>query len=142
LTVDLSALGYIDVMQPCDFSYLLDSWLKGFKNSPRGVRTENYWTSQRAVCEKLLGSAETLIFRPKGWPEGIMGWLCGERQGSAHVVHFCVTKKAMRSAGICTALLKEQAGDATSFVYTHLRPPYSLTLEHRGYSYDRGRIHK
>lgn len=137
---DTLSLLTIDVMSEWDIPFVLDSWLKSFQNSPRGLRMDDYWKDQRATCERLLGSTETLVMRPKDWPEGIVGWLCGERRGSTHIVHYAVTKRDYRRLGVCKALLKEQAQSCTRHAFTHLRPPHSVFLERLGYVYDRGLI--
>lgn len=132
----------IDAMSPGDYAFILDSWLRSFKNSPRGHRMDDYFVSQRKTCETLLASADVLVVRPSDWPEGIAAWICGERRGERYVLHYVYVKKAVQRKGLAAALVKEQQGDATQLSYTHLRPPFSLFLERREFSYDRGLIRK
>ena len=129
-------------MEPCDYSFILDSWLRSFKNSPRGCRLEDYWTSQRKTCEHLLGTTDVLIASPKDWPEGILGWICGETQGETCVVHYVYSKKAVQKMGLASFLVFELRGPSPKLAYTHLRPPFSLFIERLGGHYDRGLIRK
>jgi GNAT superfamily N-acetyltransferase len=132
----------IDAMSPGDYAFILDSWLRSFKSSPRGHRMDDYWTSQRKTCEALLASADVLVVRPPDWPEGIAAWICGETRGEAYILHYVYVKKAVQRKGLASALVREQQGDAKRLSYTHLRPPFSLFVERMGFSYDRGLIRK
>lgn len=147
-TVTTDDLLTIDAMGVGDLPFIVETWLRSFQNSPRGLRTEDYWTVQRTLCERLLGSAETLVMRPRDWDEGIVGWLCGERRGAEHIVHYAYVQNGgrdkrhpgYRRMGIASRLIAEQRGDATNLSYTHLRPPHCAMLERRGYVYDRGKL--
>jgi hypothetical protein len=137
-----SGLLVTDKMRDHDEAFVYETWLRGFQNSPRGLRTDDYWASQRAVIDALLGQSEVLVMRPGDWAEGIVGWICAERRSSTHAVHAFFTKRDFRRMGVAKTLLAQSRGEEVfaNLVYTHLRPPHTRWLERIGYHYDRGQL--
>lgn len=122
---------------------MYDTWIRGYRESPRTCRwpLEVYTTYQRAVIDRLLSRdrVQLVVARPDDWPEGIEGWLCAEQLPDRFVVHFGATKPHLRRQGRLTALLAHFRPTG-ALVFSHLRPPYTDTLKHRGFVHDKRAI--
>jgi hypothetical protein len=115
-----------------------DTWLKGYRESPRmhSWPSEVYATYQRAVIDRLLKRSQLVVARPADWAEGIYGWACCEQQAGRFIVHFGSTKQPFRRNGVFWTLVDSLEPQGQR-VFSHLRPPYTETLNKRGYTFDK-----
>lgn len=123
-----------------DEPLVYDSWLEGYRESPRTCRwpAEAYYAFQRAAIDRLLKRSSVVVARPVDWAEGVLGWLCCEQTPGAFVLHWAAVKPPFRRQGVLTALLASQSPEGR-LVYSHLRPPYTDTLNRRGFAWDKAR---
>ena len=119
---------------------MYDSWLEGYRESPRTCKwpAPAYYAFQRAAVDKLLERSTLVVARPADWAEGVVGWLCGEQLEGAWVLHWASVKPSFRRQGVLTALIASQS-PVGRLVYSHLRPPFTDTLNRRGFAWDKAR---
>lgn len=108
-------------LEPGDFAFVMDSWLKGWRSSPwAGVVPNNqYGDVQRSVVEGLVGrGAKFRVLADAEDPTRIKAWVCSEveRTGKT-VVHFLHTR-SQTSQDDLQRLLSETEGSKPGF-YTH-----------------------
>ncbi len=124
----------IDRYRDHDASFVIDSWLRGYRTSPSASKLadDEYEALQRPTIDRLLSRSTVLVARPLDWPEGIMGYLVAEQTPSAFVVHWSHVKPAFRSLDIRGALIDamEPRGRRE---FTHFRPPFTDQWIERGY---------
>lgn len=140
-------------MRPCDRAFVFASWKAGYRDSPemgwvravasrhRDAAEEAYDASMQRRIERLLARSRVFIARPPEWPEGIMGWACGEQTRDAFLLHWAHVRKRHRARNtgrsILWALVPEfEPRGALRF--THLRPPFTDALTRHGYAYAAG----
>jgi hypothetical protein len=141
-------------MRPCDRAFVFASWKAGYRDSPdmgwvsqaaaqhRAVVEEAYDGWMQLRIERLLARSQVLVARPPDWPEGIMGWVCGEQTPSAFLLHWAHVRKRHRARYTGRSLLwglvpmLEPRG---LLRFTHLRPPFTDALTRNGYLFAPGR---
>jgi ribosomal protein S18 acetylase RimI-like enzyme len=123
-----------------DEAYVYDSWLEGYRHSPRTCKwpVEAYRAFQRAAIDRLLKRSTLVVARPHDWPEGVVGWLCCEQTPDAFILHWASVKPAFRRQGVLAMLLASQTPQG-ALLYSHLRPPFTDTLNRRGFAWDKAK---
>jgi ribosomal protein S18 acetylase RimI-like enzyme len=126
----------ITAARPQDEPYIYDSWLRGYKDSPRTAKwnQEDYQDFQQPVIKRILQDSRALVARPIDWDAGIYGYLVYEQTADTFVLHWLSVKSAYRKLGIATALITA-AHPAGHTVFSHLRPPYTSILQEHGFTF-------
>lgn len=127
----------IDAAAATDEAFILRSWLLSWRHAEvaRRMPGDAYYDWQRRRIGRLLERGAVLVARPDDWPEGILGWLCGECVDGA-VVHYVYVKRRERRSGVAGALVSELVGACGEpRAYTHRRYPMTSWLERRGFAY-------
>src|SRR3954470_2419415 len=116
----------VDTYKPHDTNFVIDSWLKGYRESPLTLKwtDDEYEAHQRPTIDRLLPRSRVFIARPNDWAEGIMGYLVTEQTADAFVVHWSHVKPAYRTLGIPQALLSAMEPHGR-LLFSHLRPPFT-----------------
>lgn len=128
----------IEPAQPHDLALVYDTWIKGYRESPRACKWpyDVYAVYQRSVIDKLLKRSQLIVARPDDWDEGILGWLCAEQRADRFIVHFGATRPYHRKRGVFWSLV-ESLKPHGELVFSHLRPPYTETLKRHGYVFQK-----
>lgn len=124
--------------KPEDRAYVLDSWLRSYEQSPWAMQVGEraYFERQRPLTERLLRDCDTVIARPVDWPDGIVGWACGQSLPSTFVLHYANVKRDYRRIGLGRALVLQLGlTDSQARVFTHPRPPWTNALKRHGFQY-------
>lgn len=106
-----------------DINFIANSWLKSFRNADfvKGVPNKIYYNYHHKLLEELLPRCEVRVACNAERTDQILGWICGEVQGGALVVHFCYVKHPLRRLGIGKKLMESLRADHGDIpvVYTH-----------------------
>lgn len=128
----------LDDMRAHDEPWVYSSWLSSYRHSPtvRGIPNDRYYRKTHDRCELLLERSKVYVARPRGWPEGITGWLCVEYAPEVVAVHFAHVKREYQRMGVCSALLAVAIdGHDERKVFTHALPPGDEYFRKRGYAF-------
>lgn len=113
-----------------DEAFVYESWMLSYRDSPhtRKWSDYDYFEYVRERVNKILARSTVLVARPVDWDEGILGWLCFEKQRpSTYYLHYAYTKTAYRQSGIASSLLRESEPTG-NLLFTHLKLPGSNYL--------------
>lgn len=106
-----------------DHNFILNSWLKSFRNGPAVRRMENsaYYHEQAKVIKELLQSVNVLVACDKDAPNQILGYLISQRINNVFVLHYVYVKQPFRNCGIAKMLIaaRDHELGETAAVYTH-----------------------
>lgn len=115
-----------------DLPFILDSWLKGYRESPflKHIPGSVYWAEQRAVCTRLLAGHGAIIASPDGAEDEIAGWLCGHGNSNGDIIiHWCHVKPIYRKAGVAKWLAQTVGYEPDkNIITTH---PTELLFKHK-----------
>lgn len=93
-----------------DWSFVLDSWLKSYANSPHATnRGSRYYAEQEATARWCIGRGQLLIACDESERDVILGWACGRREPA--VVDYLYTKSKARRLGVASMLVRALLGD-------------------------------
>lgn len=110
-------------MRPEDKSFILNSWLKSYRQAPAVRRMENnaYYHEQQKVIHDLLDNVNVLIACNEADNNQIYGYLVSQRISNVFVIHFLYTKLTFRNCGIAKMLIQARDHDLgkVAAVYTH-----------------------
>jgi ribosomal protein S18 acetylase RimI-like enzyme len=117
--------GAIFALQGSDFGFILNSWLKSYRNSKfaKGLKNETYYRNQGELIMGLLATAVTVVACADDDEDQILGYIVGQEpvDGPGYQVHYVYIKHLYRRLGFASALTKHLAGDRAIYV-THWRP--------------------
>jgi hypothetical protein len=110
-------------MRKEDENFILNSWLKSFRNGPAVRRMENnaYYVEQSKVIKELMASVNVLIACDEKDLNQIFGYLISQRIDNIFVCHYVYTKLPFRNCGIAKMLIRardHELGEMAG-VYTH-----------------------
>jgi hypothetical protein len=95
-------------MAPGDVNFVLDSWLRSYRESPYAgcIPNNRFFDIMHEAVEGLLArGAKVEVACAKHDPDKILGWLCGEIINEELCLHFCYVKDPYRRMGLMTELL-------------------------------------
>lgn len=104
--------------RPDDISFIFDSWLRSWRNSPwAGIIPNNlYFALTRNVIEQLVARGAKLeVACLAADPDRILGWCCSEQTGEDAVIHYCYTKDPYLNLGINESLVARASGKKPGF---------------------------
>lgn len=110
-------------LQYGDRNFILNSWLKSYRNSPATDRMENaaYYYEQSRVINDFLDHCPVIIACDPKDPSNIFGYLVYQFIDGYFVLHYIYVKHAFRSKGVGKYLVERagfKVGEDTAF-YTH-----------------------
>ncbi len=114
--MDLSLVNFRP-MQPGDVSFVKDSWLKSFRDSPwAGVIPNNLYTeTTNEMVEQLLArGARVEVCAAAHDDNKILAWCCSEPVKGGIACHYLYTKDPFRRKGLGTTLLERARGQVES----------------------------
>jgi hypothetical protein len=116
-------------MQESDRSFILDSWVKSYRNSGFAVRRgAHYFDDQERIARHCLETAKTIVATDEDTPDVILGWCCGTKAPQP-VLHYLYVLHAARRRNIATILVAHQLGNEPGAVrITHKPPPWVVKL--------------
>lgn len=112
--------------RPSDVPFILDSWIKSFRESPwAGVVPNNqFYDVTRSAIEGLLERGARLVVAcSKADPDQILGWSCTEKVRGGDAAHFVYVKDPYRRRGLATELIQHgtpftaQEGDRRFYTF-------------------------
>lgn len=109
LDPEIAALVEWRRMGPGDFALVMDSWSKGWRESPwSGVVPNNRWreTFVDAVAQLLARGAVIEVAGVKGRPDDILGYRCSERVRDGVALHYAYVKDPYRRRGLGSELVR------------------------------------
>lgn len=109
---------YIRTEMPSDINFILNSWLKSYRNSKKTKKMTNdeYYTKQSKLIFELLQSSQIRVACNPEDIKQIFGYIVYEVSG---VVHFAYTKQVYRKFGVLKALLVQANLYNKPIVCTH-----------------------
>lgn len=110
-------------MEAADKNFILNSWLKSYRNSPAVDRMENpsYFHEQSKVINDLLDNCPVLVASDPKDPSNIFGYLVYQFIEGTFVLHYIYVKQVFRNKGVGKYLIAKaghQVGEAVA-IYTH-----------------------
>lgn len=108
MTPELEALVEYRAMTPGDLPLVLDSWGKGWRESPwSGVVPNNRWHEVfvDAVTQLLARGAVVEVAGVRGRPEAILGYAASERVRDGLALHYVYVKDFYRRGGLGSELV-------------------------------------
>jgi hypothetical protein len=106
--------------QTADLPFIVNAWLKSFRDSCPAATNETYFAEQKAVVLRLLNECETLLAVDPESPHHILGFVNWDPRPSGPArlptLHYVYVKFALRRNGLAAALLSE-AGLSTVPIY-------------------------
>lgn len=102
-------------LEPGDVSFVLDSWIKSFRDSPWAgvVPNHRFFDITHEVIEELLQrGAKVEVAAAKHDPTRILGWVCYEPVKGGTAIHYLYVKDPFRLQGLGRSLL-ERANEST-----------------------------
>lgn len=111
--------------RPSDVPFILDSWIKSFRESPwAGVVPNNqfYAVTREAIEGLLARGAKLTIACSRADEDQILGWTCLEPVRDGTACHFTYVKDPYRKRGLATELLTHgthspQEGDRRFYTF-------------------------
>ena len=103
-----------------DKSFIFNSWLKSFRNSPfaKPMPNEPYYKNHKQIIEKLLKKSKVLIAANPSDPLQIFGYIVYEELGDVKILHYVYVKYSFRKFGIAKNMVNSITEDK-AFLYTH-----------------------
>jgi len=112
-------------IKPSDFNFILNSWLRSYRNSKftKHLSNEKYYQSQSELIIHLLGNSTVLVAASIDDPDRIYGYALGNMAPDAtgYWLQYAYVKHLYRRLGIATQLVSQLAPRMPIFV-THWRP--------------------
>lgn len=111
-------------MRPKDLGFILNSWLKSYRNSDfaKHIPNDVFFDEHKAVISNLLKKADFKIICNFEDPDQIYGYICSDRlKSSIPVIHYCYIKYVYRHLGLAHKFLKQsipEFGESDVFI-TH-----------------------
>jgi GNAT superfamily N-acetyltransferase len=106
-----------------DKNFILNSWLKSYRNAPAVKKMENsaYYHEQGKIIKALLENANVLIACDENDHNNIYGYLVSQRQQGVFIIYYLYTKLPFRNFGIGKKLIQARAHQlgVHAGVYTH-----------------------
>jgi hypothetical protein len=115
-----------------DQALIRTTWLKSFEASPlaSSLYRSTYMTRWSKIIGDLLARSEILVACDPQDDHMIIGYLVHEPMD--RIVHFVYVKRALRSFGVCRAMLEEAGYGNGSYCYTHrTQDSMKITLEQK-----------
>lgn len=111
---------------PGDWSFIYETWLKGFRSSPAclGVLEARYFVGQRSRINRLAARPTFRVLVAVA-PEDkavIFAYLAHELRGNECVLHWAYTKSNFRKLGLARALLAQVNPKHLPLTHTHKMP--------------------
>lgn len=98
-------------LEPGDVSFVLDSWIKSFRDSPYAgvIPNHRFFDITHEVIEELLArGAKVEVAAAKHDPTRILGWVCYEPVNGGLAVHYLYVKDPFRLRGLGKTLLERR----------------------------------
>jgi len=91
-----------------DIHFILDSWLKSYRDAVRNVSDDDYFKHHQALIAAIASRSSLVVACDKETPAFILGYVCGELLSDSRgiLVHYAYTKQNYRCHGIMRDLLK------------------------------------
>lgn len=105
-------------MAPGDVNFVLDSWLRSYRESPWAGCTPNnvfFQVYHEAIEGLLARGAKVEVACAKHDPDKILGWICSEAVKGGSCVHFTYIKDPYRRMGLATELIDRNAQENRRF---------------------------
>lgn len=104
-----------------DVPFVIASWLKSYKGAffAKDIHPKTYFAGQHRVVSSLLQTCTTWVACAESDPTEIYGFICGEYQGQAFVLHYIYVKHTFRNLGIAKQLLAQFPLTLPVNFYTH-----------------------
>ena len=93
---------------PADVPFILDSWIRSFRESPWAgcVPNNQFYDVTRSAIEGLLErGAKLVVACSRVDSDQILGWACTEKVRGGDAAHFVYVKDPYRRRGLATELL-------------------------------------
>ncbi len=112
-------------MQTNDFGFILNSWLKSYRNSKfaKNLTNERYYRNQSEAIFSLLAASQVVVMVDDEDTNHIYGYAVGHDapDSDGYWLHYMYVKHLYRRLGVATNLIQHLAGPKEVFV-THWRP--------------------
>jgi hypothetical protein len=128
----------IRAMQPSDFNYVINSWLKTFKYtgpSVQRIRDYEYYQSYEPIVKSLIKRSDVFIACLREEPEIIIGYLAIERQQDLDLIHFVQVKNLWQNIGIGRYLLQAAHPQLITY-FTHWTNPVDSLVNKFNFTYN------
>ncbi len=104
MSIDLSFRG----PTPDDLPYIMNSWLRGFRNSQltQFISNESYYSFYKQVITSIIHASRIVLAVDPEDPNHIFGYLVYQIDGDQIILHWLNTKLLFRRFGVASALLK------------------------------------
>jgi hypothetical protein len=128
-------------LQPDDVSFIFNSWLKSHRDSPTvaGVPNGIYYAAHHAIIERCLKhpQARVLVACNSEDSGQIFGYVVGEQQAGATILHWLYVKHPFRGFGVARSLEGALLGTSRpeTVFYTHRVKQTERLLKNRAYVY-------
>lgn len=126
-----------------DKNFILNSWLKSYRNSPATRNMENgtYYFEQGRLIEEMLDKCSVLVACNTDDSTQIYGYLVSQEIKGTFIIHYVYTKLDFRNLGIAKMLIKARGHKLdrdNPAVYTHRtsstdKHAYRFSLMHNPY---------
>ena len=106
-----------------DDNFILNSWLKSYKDVERIIPHDIYFRSHAKIIQSALGKAKIFMAVAEDDPNQIIGYVCYETQPllpTIPVLHYVYVKYPYRHLGIAKALVNPIYKDAEYVFCSHL----------------------
>jgi hypothetical protein len=126
MTTDINI--QIRAVNPDDWPFIINSWLKSFKESSdfaKNIPTDTFFEMHHKIIESILGRTSTCAFvaTPTDDPELILGYAVFEKpQNYGAIAHYTYVKRSFNGFGISEKL----------FLASPWRLTYATHMTHKG----------
>lgn len=123
MSLPLPAQVKIRPPKPSDSNFILNSWLKSYRNSllTRTWKNEDYYPAQTKLIQNLVGEWPTHIICNSLDEDQIYGYVCGALTENEYIVHYAYMKWTYRKLGFIKTLVTVLA-QGKPVVTTHWMP--------------------
>ena len=107
---------------PSDHNFILNSWLKSYRNSDFGKKIPNdvYYKSHAILIASILATATTVVACDPEAHHVVYGYLCySPNNEGPDYFHYIYCKNSFRKLGIAKALVTA-VNPGSAFIVTHL----------------------
>lgn len=116
--------------QTSDFNFIINSWLKSYRNTPLITDVPNsiFFKNHAELIHNILAKATTIVITAPDDDQHLFGYLVYEVKDGALTLHFVYTKLVYRNLKLIKTIveqLKSQLQLATDIIFcTHLPKSY------------------
>lgn len=119
-----------------DTNFILNSWLKSYRDSPQVNRMENsaYYHEQAKIIKELLKTVNVLVACDKSDSNQIFGYLVSQRVDNTFCLHYVYVKLPFRNMGIAKMMIAardHELGKEVGLYTHHTDPANKLAYKYR-----------